>query len=154
MTPHLTAAMLRGLDACSDQVAIFAAAFPDGVTMPTEDSEIAALAASVAPLRLDADWAAAVLLSPAASRAYAESRAAALRAYAADYAEDCAPARLAYAEACAAASRAEAAAVASRAYAEAAAVASRAYDEATATALLRAGRDHGWTDFTTTANKE
>jgi len=107
MTTHLTAAMLRDLDACSDQVAIFDAAFPDGLTMPTDDGAIAALAAKVAALRLDVGWAAEALLSPVAYGAYDEATA---------------PARL-------------------------------AYDEATAAALLRAGRDHGWRDFTTTTKE-
>jgi len=173
MTAHLTAAMLCGLDACSDQVAIFASAFPDGLTMPTEDAAIAALAAKVAALRLDVGWAAEELLSPAASLAYDKARVPASRAYnkarapaRRAYDKATAPARIAYAEATDAALRAyaEATDAAYRAYCEAIAPASRtldaataparlAYAEACAVALLRAGRDHGWRELTTTTEE-
>lgn len=77
----VTAARLRELGACSEQVALFEAEWPEGLSVPTDEAAIAAVAARVAELRLDVGWAARHLLSATALRAYDEARAPAERAY-------------------------------------------------------------------------
>ena len=113
----VTAASLRKLGACSDQVAEFERLFGAEVVV-TE-----ALCREHAR-RFDWDWAAENLFPAAARRAYDEAKAPAWRAYG----QATAPARRAYREATA---------PAWRAYDEATAPARRAYDEAKAPAFGR-----------------
>ena len=64
----ITAAILRSHDACSDQVARFKAAFPDGLAVQGEP-DANAIAAIVAA-KLDIDWAARFLRATARDEYY------------------------------------------------------------------------------------
>ena len=133
--PHtiITAGLLRSLGACHKHVDIFNAAWPAGLTLPTEESGIAAIAEQAAPLGLDFQWAAEALLTERGYRTNEEAIAPARRTYK----EAIAPASRTYEEAIATASRTneEAIATASRTYKEAIATARRTNEEAIATAL-------------------
>jgi predicted DsbA family dithiol-disulfide isomerase len=157
--PTITRAWLEDRGACHDQVATFAAEWPDGVEITRE----ALLRA--AELGLDLSWFADHVLSEQARQAYDVAIAPALQAYrvaiapalqAYDVALE--PARQAYRVALAQARQAYDVAIAPalqaydvaiaqapQAYDVALAPARQAYDVAIAQALLTAGAEHGWT---------
>ena len=65
---NITARLLRSKDACEDQVHIFATQWPNGGVVTLANCRQAM------KLGLDLDWAAAHLLSTAASEAYVEAK--------------------------------------------------------------------------------
>ena len=68
MNMNITARLLRSKDACEDQVHIFAKQWPNGAAVTLANCRRAM------KLGLDLDWAAAHLLSTAASEAYVEAK--------------------------------------------------------------------------------
>ena len=151
MSRYITLDQLRRAAACADQLTLFEKTFGDRALVTRKRC------VSVASM-FAWDWAANLLHSPPARRAYDEAQAAAWRAYGEAraaawraygeaqaaawraYQEAVAPARRAYDEARAPARRAyhETVVPAQRAYDEARATARRAYDEARATAFADA----------------
>ena len=75
MSFAITARLLRSKGACREQVEIFAAKWPDGVEITSENCLSSAI------LGLDLDWAARNFLSATAEKAYQEATAPAWKAY-------------------------------------------------------------------------
>lgn len=138
----ITSAYLVSLGACSDHVARFAAAFPDGLDLAACDVD--ATAAAVVAAGLDVGWAAEHILTPAGRAEYGWVRDTNLAAYV----RAIAPALAEYERVCSNTARAEFERVTALAEAEYERVRDTAlaeYQRHRATALITAAREHGIT---------